>query len=89
MQRKADTETHRLDHDVRLFSLRLARRRRRDLRKHRIMAKCVRLEFCQEWSEVRSPGDHMSLPPSFRGATVPIEMLRYGAVDSELTKDAG
>lgn len=88
MQRKADTVTHRLDHDVTLFSLRLARRRKRDLRRHRIMAKCVRLEFCQEWSEVRSPGDHMSLPSS-RGATVPIEMLRYGVVDSELTKGAG
>jgi hypothetical protein len=89
MQRKVDTVTHRPDHDVRLFSLRPARRRKRDLRRHRIMAKCVRLEFCQEGSEVGSPGDHMSLPPSSRGATVPVEMLRYGAVDSELTKDAG
>ena len=57
MHRDAGARANRLDHGIGIVSLRLARRRMRELRRHRILSKCAELGFCQEWSELRSPSD--------------------------------
>ena len=57
MHRGADTLTHHLDLHGRLFSLRLARRRKRDSRRHRILSSCVKLAFRHEWPEGSSPSE--------------------------------